>query len=135
MIRPGFDECSLVGLSRMRWVRRSTGSALPRPRWGGVFEPPRAFDPGKANGRAVLACCGPSPCTVPAVSSDDPYVRLPEHIELTLAEAGELLEVLDIAAVVARTDDERAAVSDAAHMITTKLWSELGDLLDGDDET
>lgn len=56
------------------------------------------------------------------MSSDDPYVRLPDHIELSLAEAGELLEVLDIAAVVARTDAERAAVSDASQMITTKLW-------------
>jgi hypothetical protein len=53
---------------------------------------------------------------------------------LSLAEAGELLEVLDIAALLARTDAERAAVSEAAHMITAKLWPELGDLLDGDDE-
>ncbi len=68
------------------------------------------------------------------VSSEDPYVRLPDRIELSLAEAGELLEVLDIAAVVARTDSERAAVSSAAHMITATLWPELGGLLDGDDE-
>lgn len=53
-----------------------------------------------------------------AVSSGDPYVQLPDHIELSLGEAGELLEVLDIAATVARTDAERAAVNDASHMIT-----------------
>jgi hypothetical protein len=68
------------------------------------------------------------------VSSEDPYVRLPDHIELSLAEAGQLLEVFDIAATAARTDVERAAVDDAAHMITIKLWPELGDLLDGDEE-
>lgn len=60
-----------------------------------------------------------------AVSSDDPYVRLPDHIELSLAEAGELLEVLDIAAAAARTDAERAAVSYVSHMITVKLWPTL----------
>jgi hypothetical protein len=68
------------------------------------------------------------------VSSDDPYVRLPDHIELSLAEAGELLEVLDIAAATARTDDERNAVRTAVLMITLKLWPDLGDVLDGDDE-
>jgi len=68
------------------------------------------------------------------VSSDDPYVRLPGHIELSLAEAGELLEVLDIAAATARTEDERAAIRDAGRMITLKLWPDLGDLLEGDDE-
>lgn len=68
------------------------------------------------------------------MSSEDPYVRLPDHIELSLAEAGQLLEVFDIAATAARTDVERAAVDDAAHMITIKLWPELGDLLDGDEE-
>jgi hypothetical protein len=48
------------------------------------------------------------------VSSDDPYVRLPEHIELSLAEAGELLEVLDVAVVAARTETERTAARQAA---------------------
>jgi hypothetical protein len=43
------------------------------------------------------------------VSSDEPYVRLPERIELTVAEAGELLEVLGVAVPTARTDDERRA--------------------------
>jgi hypothetical protein len=42
--------------------------------------------------------------------------------------------VLDIAATAARNDAERTAVSDASRMITAKLWPELGDLLDGDDE-
>lgn len=68
------------------------------------------------------------------VSSEHPDARLPDHIELSLAEAGELLEVLDIAATLARSDAERAAVSDASRMITAKLWQELGDLLDGNDE-
>ena len=68
------------------------------------------------------------------MSRDDPFVRLPDHIELSLAEASELLEVLDIAATTARTDEERLAVRKAVRMITTRLWPELGDLLDGDDE-
>ena len=61
-------------------------------------------------------------------------MRLPDHIELSLAEASELLEVLDIAATTARTDEERLAVREAVRMITARLWPELGDLLDGDDE-
>ena len=68
------------------------------------------------------------------MSSDDPLVRLPDRIEVTAAEAGRLLEVLDIAAATARTDEERAAVREAVRMITAKLWPELGDLLDGDEE-
>ncbi len=64
------------------------------------------------------------------MSSDDPFVRLPDHIELTPAEAGQLLEVLDIAAAAARSNEERLAVSTAVRMITAKLWPELGDLLD-----
>lgn len=73
-------------------------------------------------------------CIVAAMSRDDPFVRLPDHIELSLAEASELLEVLDIAATTARTDEERLAVREAVRMITARLWPELGDLLDGDDE-
>ena len=68
------------------------------------------------------------------MSSDEPFVRLPDHIVLTPAEAGRLLEVLDIAAATARTEAERGAVGQAVRMITAKLWPELGDLLDGDDE-
>lgn len=61
-------------------------------------------------------------------------MRLPDRIEVTAAEAGQLLEVLDIAAATARTDEERIAVREAVRMITAKLWPELGDLLDGDEE-
>jgi hypothetical protein len=68
------------------------------------------------------------------VSSDDPYVRLREHIELSLAEAGELLEVLDVAVVAARTETERTAARQAANMITEKLWPGFDDLLDGEVE-
>lgn len=68
------------------------------------------------------------------MSSDEPYVRLPDRIDLTLAEAGGLLEVLDVAVVTARTDGERSAAREAAEMITPKLWPELGDLFDDGDE-
>lgn len=67
------------------------------------------------------------------MSSDEPYVRLPDRIEMTLAEAGELLEVLDVAVATSRTDGERTAAREAAEMITVKLWPELGDLLEDDD--
>jgi len=77
--------------------------------------------------------CRTPPVASPTVSSDDPYVRLPEHIEVTLAEAGELLEVLDVAVATARNDDERSAARDAAEMITAKLSPELGDPLDDDE--
>lgn len=66
---------------------------------------------------------------------DDPFVRLPDHIELTFAEAGQLLEVLDAAATTARSDEERRALLEAVRVVTSKLWPELGDLLDGDDES
>ena len=68
------------------------------------------------------------------MSSDEPYVRLPDRIELTLGEAGELLEVLDVAVTTARTQGERSAAREAAEMITAKLWPELGDLFEDDDE-
>jgi hypothetical protein len=67
------------------------------------------------------------------VSSDQPYVQLPDRIELTLAEAGELLEVLDTAVATATTDTQRTAAQGAAEMITAKLWPELGDLFDDDE--
>jgi len=68
------------------------------------------------------------------VSSDQPYVRLPDRIELTLAEAGELLEVLDMAVATASTDSQRTAARIAAEMITAKLWPALGDMFEDDDE-
>ncbi len=72
--------------------------------------------------------------TVRLVSSGEPYVRLPDRIDLTLAEAGEVLEVLDLAVETAISDSERTAAREAAEMITAKLWPELGDLFEDDDE-
>jgi len=63
------------------------------------------------------------------VSSEEPFA-LPDRIELTLAEAGELLEVLDIAVATARTGAERTAARAAGEMITTKVWPEIDDLLE-----
>lgn len=68
------------------------------------------------------------------MSSDEPHVRLPDRVELTLAEAGELLEVLDVAVTTARTDGERNAAREVAVVITAKLWPELGGLFDDGDE-
>jgi hypothetical protein len=59
---------------------------------------------------------------------------LPDRIELTLAEAGELLEVLDVAVATGSTHSQRTAARKAAEVITAKLWPELGDLFEYDDE-
>lgn len=68
------------------------------------------------------------------MAPQDPYVELPERIELSLDEVTAVLEVLDIAEVAARTEAERAAARGAIRIVTAKLWPELGDLLDGDEE-
>jgi hypothetical protein len=73
--------------------------------------------------------------TLRLVSSDEPYVRLPDRIALTLAEAGELFEVLDVAVATATSDEERRSARLAAEMVTRKLWPDLGDLFQDDDET
>lgn len=68
------------------------------------------------------------------MSADDPYVRLPDHIQLSLVEATAVLEVMDLAVEASRTPEERGWAQEAVRMVTAKLWPELGDLLDGDDE-
>lgn len=77
----------------------------------------------------------PNPAyTVIDVPGDVPFVELPDRIEFSLDEVSSVLEVLDIAEAAARTDDERAAAREAIRIVTSKLWPELGDLLDRDDD-
>ena len=66
------------------------------------------------------------------VVSDEPLARLPDDIVLTRDEAAVILFGLD---VVEQTDvdaDEAAKVTRAVHLLTAKLWPDLGDLLDDD---
>ena len=79
-------------------------------------------------------CASKQSSTVIVVPGDVPFAELPDRIELSLDEVSAALEVLDIAEAAARTDDERAAAREAIHIVTSKLWPELGDLLDRDDE-
>lgn len=43
-----------------------------------------------------------------------------------------MLQALDIAEMATRSIDERAAARAAIRIVTSKVWPELGDLLDGD---
>ncbi len=56
------------------------------------------------------------------------FARLPERIELDLAEARLVLAGLDHGALSA-TGDDLEIIDAAIVVITTKLWPELGDLL------
>lgn len=81
------------------WVHAFRRDCAPiHAQTGGSRTCPDAGDPALSGGEVRFRL----------VSSDQPYVRLPDRIELTLAEAGELLEVLDVAVATARTDGERA---------------------------
>lgn len=60
--------------------------------------------------------------------------ELPHEITLTLAEAAQVLFALDLAAELSdpRRDEHRLAMS-ARRLVTSKLWPELGELLDDQD--
>jgi hypothetical protein len=65
---------------------------------------------------------------------DEPLASLPDEITLTRDETAEVLFALD---VVERSDLEPAGAAQvrrAVRLLTTKLWPDLGDLLDEDDE-
>lgn len=62
----------------------------------------------------------------------DVFAYLPEHIELDLGEAAQVLTALDVGLALA-AGQEREHVESAIGIITNKLWPELGDLL-GEDE-
>jgi hypothetical protein len=63
------------------------------------------------------------------MSEDDLRVALPDEIKLSREEAGALLAALDIAEASVRQED-RETVRRAIRIVTSKLWPELGDLLD-----
>jgi hypothetical protein len=63
------------------------------------------------------------------------FAELPESITLALSEVALVLGALDRAAerLEPESDDHRA-VRVATRLITKKVWPELGDLLDEDDQ-
>jgi len=65
---------------------------------------------------------------------DAPIAELPDYITLTRDEATTVLSGLDVVVEATDIDTEKAAkVRRAVRLVTTKLWPELGDLLDEDD--
>ena len=64
----------------------------------------------------------------------EPLARLPDDIVLTRDEAAIVLFGLDVVDHADVSADEAAEVTRAVHLLTAKLWPDLGGLLD-DDET
>ena len=58
--------------------------------------------------------------------------ELPDEIVLARDEAAVILFGLDVVEQAAVDPDERTKVTRVIHLLTAKLWSDLGDLLDGD---
>jgi hypothetical protein len=65
---------------------------------------------------------------------EPPFTQLPDHISLSLDEVAIVLAVLDSAQLTAETKTERENARRAIRIITTKLWPELGRLLEDDEE-
>jgi hypothetical protein len=69
------------------------------------------------------------------MSNGKTEVLLPESIELSLQEAGDLLQVLDDAEQLAPVGSRiYRSLQVSVRMLTHKLWPELGRLLDDDQE-
>lgn len=63
------------------------------------------------------------------VSDDRPFVELPDEITLTRNEVGVVLFALDLVDTLTVERADRATVRRAIRLLTSKLWSELDDLL------
>jgi hypothetical protein len=66
------------------------------------------------------------------VSADDPFARLPDQIILDRHEVAIVLYALDLVEFAALPTADRARVRKAIRLVTSKLWSELGGILDED---
>lgn len=73
-----------------------------------------------------------APCTVLAVP-EEPLARLPDGMVLTRDEAAVVLFGLDVVEQADVSPDQAAKVTRAVHLLTAKLWPDLGVLLDGDE--
>ncbi len=65
----------------------------------------------------------------------EPLAELPDEVTLTRDEAAVILFGLDVVEQADVDPEERAKVTRAIHLLTAKLWPDLGDLLGGDGET
>lgn len=66
--------------------------------------------------------------------TDEPLARLPGKITPTRDEVAVILFGLDVVDHADVESDEAAKVTRAVHLLTAKLWPDLGDLLEGDEE-
>lgn len=66
--------------------------------------------------------------------ADHPIADLPDEITLTRDEAATVLFALDLGDTAVSSREEAKKVGQAVRLLTRKLWPELGDLLDGDEE-
>jgi hypothetical protein len=65
------------------------------------------------------------------VTRDEPFAHLPDSVELDLDDVAVLLAALDRAAELAPPGSEdHRAIRAATRLITSKIWPELGGLLD-----
>ena len=65
----------------------------------------------------------------------EPFARLPERIDLDLAEVAILLGALDEAAELTdRGTQAHRSIRAATRLLAGKVWPELGELLEGDEE-
>ena len=67
--------------------------------------------------------------------TDDPLVRLPDQIRLNLREVAMLIFALDMAEDEAGDNSAaQSQIAAARRLLTSKLWPELGDLLEDRNE-
>ena len=68
------------------------------------------------------------------MSNETPFAHLPEEVTLSRDELAIVLFALDVVEEAQVPADDAAKVRRAIRLLTTKVWPELGDLLDDDDQ-
>lgn len=66
--------------------------------------------------------------------TDEPLARLPDEVTLTRDEAARILFGLDVVDHAEVGTEDAAKVARAVRLLTAKLWPDLGELLDEDDQ-
>jgi len=66
--------------------------------------------------------------------ANEPLARLPDEVTLTRDEAALILFGLDVVDHADVGAEEAAKVTRAVRLLTAKLWPDLGDLLDENDQ-